>query len=284
MYKIITMRKLNDSVSYMEIEAPFIAKKIKPGQFIILRIDQTGERVPFTVAKTDADKGILTVIFQIVGKTTRKLASLNAGDELLDVVGPLGQPTPLQDYKNVAVIGGGLGCAIAYPLAKSLYDNGAHVEIIAGFRTKDIIILEDELKACCHKLYMCTDDGTYGEKGFVTNILENRIKEGAGYDCVIAVGPLIMMKFVAKLTKPYGIKTIVSMNPIMIDGTGMCGGCRVNVGGETKFACVDGPDFDGHLIDFDSAIKRAATYKKQEREALDHYCKMLEAADKAKTN
>ena len=284
MFKIVTKQTLNDAVTLMEIEAPYISKKIKPGQFIILRIDQNGERVPFTVAKSDIAKGTITIIFQKVGKTTRQLDALIVGDMILDLVGPLGMPTQLEKYKNAAVVGGGLGCAIAYPLAKSLFDLGAHVDIVAGFRSRDIVILEDEMKSCSQRLFICTDDGTYGEKGFVTNVLEKLIKEGAGYDCVIAIGPLIMMKFLSELTRPYGIKTIVSMNPIMIDGTGMCGCCRISVGGKTKFACVDGPDFDEHEVDFDSAMKRMSTYKKQERTSLDHYCKMLEAADETAKN
>lgn len=282
MYKIIEMQRLNPAVNRMVVEAPFIAKKIQPGQFIILRINEEGERVPFTVAEHDAEKGTVTIIFQEVGKTTRQLAALKSGDSLQDFVGPLGMPTELEGYKKAAVIGGGLGCAIAWPLAKSLHDHGAHVDMIAGFRTKDLIILEDEMTAASSKLFVCTDDGTYGEKGFVTNVLEREIQSGAGYDCVIAVGPLPMMKFVSLLTKKYNIKTIVSMNPIMIDGTGMCGGCRITVGGKTKFACVDGPDFDGHEVDFDEAIRRLSTYKPQERNSLDHYCKMLEAADNIK--
>ena len=281
MFKIITKQELNESVTLMEIEAPFISKKIKAGQFIILRIDENGERVPFTVAKSDLIKGTVTIIFQKVGKTTRQLGALGEGDMILDLVGPLGMPTQLEKYKNAAVVGGGLGCAIAYPLAKSLFDSGAHVDIVAGFRSRDIVILEDEMKACSQRLFICTDDGSYGEKGFVTNVLERLIKESADYDCVIAIGPLIMMKFLSELTRPYGIKTIVSMNPIMIDGTGMCGCCRISVGGKTKFACVDGPDFDGHEVDFDAAMKRMTTYKPQERTTLDHYCKMLEAADEA---
>jgi ferredoxin--NADP+ reductase len=278
MYKIVNMLALNSNVKLMEIEAPFIAKKTRPGQFVIVRIDSYGERVPFTIEKADVQKGTVTIIFQEVGKTTHQLGMLKIGDSILDLVGPLGMPTPLDGVKKAAVVGGGLGCAIAYPLAKHLFDEGADVDIIAGFRTRDIVILEEEMKASSQRLFLCTDDGSYGQKGFVTNVLENLIKEGAGYDCVIAVGPLIMMKFVAMLTKPYGIRTIISMNPIMIDGTGMCGCCRVTVGGETKFACVDGPDFDGHKVDFDEALKRLSTYKKQERESLDHYCKMLEAA------
>jgi ferredoxin--NADP+ reductase len=284
MFKIVNMFALNSNVKLMEIEAPFIAKKTRPGQFVIVRIDACGERVPFTIEKADTQKGTVTIIFQEVGKTTRQLGTLKAGDSVLNLVGPLGMPTPLEGVKNVAVVGGGLGCAIAYPLAKHLFDEGAHVDIIAGFRTRSIVILEEEMKAGSQRLFLCTDDGSYGQKGFVTNVLENLIKEGAGYDCVIAVGPLIMMKFVSQLTKPYGIRTIISMNPIMIDGTGMCGCCRVTVGGETKFACVDGPDFDGHKVDFDEAMKRLSTYKKQERESLDHYCKMLEAAQIAPNN
>lgn len=279
MFKIIKMRALNSSVKEMEVEAPFIAKKIRPGQFVILRIDDHGERVPFTMSKANPETGTVTIIFQEVGKTTKQLGSMKAGDSILDFVGPLGEPTELEGIKKAAIVGGGLGCAIAFPIAKHLFESGANVDIIAGFRTRDIIILEDEMKASSQRLFICTDDGSYGEKGLVTNALERLIKEGAGYDCVIAIGPIIMMKFVAELTKKYDIKTIVSMNPIMIDGTGMCGCCRITVGGETKFACVDGPDFDGHKVDFDGAMKRLATYKKQEREKLDHYCKMIAAAD-----
>lgn len=274
MFKIVSKRVLNPAVVMMEIEAPFIAKKIQAGQFIILRIDEYGERVPFTVADTDLGKGTVTIIFQIVGKSTKELSRLNAGDTIRDFVGPLGRPTELEGIKKVAVIGGGLGCAIAYPQAKHLFHAGAEVDIIAGFRSKDIVILEDEMRAVSNRLLICTDDGTYGKKGFVTNALEDEIKAGANYDCVIAIGPLPMMKFVSLLTKKYNIRTIVSLNPIMIDGTGMCGGCRVTVGGKTKFACVDGPDFDGHQVDFDEAMKRLGTYKTEEHAALDHYCKL----------
>jgi len=281
MFKILNIKTLNQSVKQFEIEAPYIAKKIQPGQFVILRIDSRGERVPFTVASTDTVKGTVTIIFQEVGKTTKQLGMMKAGDSLLDFVGPLGMPTPLENVKKAAVVGGGLGCAIAYPLAKHLFTSGAQVNIIAGFRSREIVILEEEMKACSQRLFICTDDGSYGEKGLVTNLLERLINEGAGYDCVIAVGPLVMMKFVSLLTRQYGIKTIVSMNPIMIDGTGMCGCCRITVDGETKFACVDGPDFDGHKVDFDEAAKRLATYKPQERAALEHFCKMQESADKA---
>lgn len=274
MFKIVSKRVLNPAVVMMEIEAPFVAKKIQAGQFIILRIDEHGERVPFTVADTDLEKGTITIIFQIVGKSTKELSRLNAGDSIRDFVGPLGRPTELEGVKKVAVIGGGLGCAIAYPQAKHLFKTGAEVDIIAGFRSKDIVILEDEMRAVSNRLIICTDDGTYGKKGFVTNALEDEIKAGANYDCVIAIGPLPMMKFVSLLTKKYNIRTIVSLNPIMIDGTGMCGGCRVTIGGKTKFACVDGPDFDGHQVDFDEAMKRLGTYKAEEHAAMDHYCKL----------
>ena len=274
MYKIISKRELNKNIIMMEIEAPFIAKKTKPGQFIIIRVDEKGERVPFTVSGTDKVSGTISIIFQVLGKSTLKLAALSAGDEVLNLVGPLGLPTELEGIKNVAVVGGGLGCAIAYPQAKHLFDMGAKVDLIAGFRTKELIILEDEMRACSNRLFICTDDGSYGEKGFVTDMLETLINQGAGYDCVIAIGPLPMMKFVSLLTKKYDIKTIVSMNPIMIDGTGMCGGCRVTVGGKTRFACVDGPDFDGHQVDFDEAMKRLNTYKSEEKEETDHYCRL----------
>lgn len=284
MFNIVKAYDLTSSIRFIEIEAPYVAKKIKPGQFIILRIDKTGERVPFTVAQANPERGTVSIIFQQVGKTTKQLATLNAGDKILDFVGPLGMPTDLTDIKKAAVVGGGLGCAIAFPIAKSLFDSKADVDIIAGFRSKDFVILNDEMKAVSHRLFICTDDGSFGEKGLVTDILGRLMKDGTNYDCVIAIGPLIMMKFVSELTRPYGIKTIVSMNPIMIDGTGMCGCCRVTVGGKTKFACVDGPDFDGHEVDFDEAIKRLTTYKKQEREAYEHYCKMLETADQIASN
>lgn len=280
MFRILRKQTLNPVVKLMEIEAPFVAAKAKPGQFIILRIDDRGERIPFTIAGFDRGKGTVTIIFQEVGKATKQLGSLNEGDSILDFVGPLGMPTPIDGIRRAAVVGGGLGCAIAYPQAKALFEQGAKVDIIAGFRTKELVILEEEMRACSDRLFICTDDGSYGEKGFVTNRLEELVKSGSDYDCVIAIGPLPMMKFVSLLTKPYGIHTIVSMNPIMIDGTGMCGCCRVTVGGKTRFACVDGPDFDGHEVDFDEAIARLATYKEQERNAYDHYCHMLEQAGK----
>lgn len=270
MFKIVNKRNLNDSVTLMEIQAPFIAKKALAGQFIIFRVDEMGERVPLTIADYDRDLGTITLIFQVVGKSTQQLAKLNIGDTILDVVGPLGLPTHTgEDIKNVCVVGGGVGCAIAYPQAKSLHKKGIKVDVIAGFRNKDIVILEDEFKKVSDELIITTDDGSYGTKGFVTNALKEQIEKGKKYDLVIAIGPVIMMKFISELTKEYGIKTMVSLNPIMIDGTGMCGGCRVTVGGKIKYACVEGPDFDGHEVDFDELMNRNATYKEEE-----HSCKM----------
>lgn len=274
-YKIIRKEMLNSTVFLMEVEAPLVARKAEPGQFIILKIDEYGERVPFTVADFDREKGTITIIVQIVGKTTRDLANMQAGEELMDFAGPLGQPTPLDGKKKVAVIGGGLGTAIAYPQAKKLHELGADVTVITGFRSKELVILEDELKAIANKLIVATDDGSNGNKGFVTDMLENEIKSGEKFDEVIAIGPLVMMKFVCKLTEKYDIPTMVSMNPVMIDGTGMCGGCRVIVGGETKFACVDGPDFDGHKIDWDSAMKRGRMFKDYEaRSCEEGHCRI----------
>ena len=281
MNTICKKRVLNEQVVLMEIEAPKIAKKCEPGQFIILKIDEFGERIPLTVADYDREKGTVTIIYQIVGKTTQKLSEMEEGDALMDFVGPLGVASHLEGYKRVAVVGGGLGCAIAYPQAKKLFQLGAQVDVIAGFRTKDLIILEDEMKACSTNLYMMTDDGSNGNKGFVTDQLRTLLEGDQKYDMVIAIGPLIMMKFVCQLTNEFGVKTIISMNPIMIDGTGMCGGCRVTVGGETKFACVDGPDFDGHLVDFDEAIRRSGMYKEQQDQSLsEHKCRMLEKGEK----
>ncbi len=269
MYKILRKEELNEQITLFEVHAPYVARKVKAGQFIILRVSELGERVPLTVADYDREKGSVTIIFQKIGKSTMELGALNEGDSILDFVGPLGVATHLDGVKKAAVIGGGLGTAIAYPSAKALFNNGAEVDLIAGFRNKDLIILEDELKKVCNNLYITTDDGSNGRKGFVTDMLKELIEKGNEYDLVIAIGPLMMMKFVCALTKEYGIKTIVSMNPVMIDGTGMCGGCRVTVGGETKFACVDGPDFDGHLVDFDGAIRRQAMFKSQEKKACD---------------
>lgn len=272
MFKIIRKKQLNEQVVLFEIEAPFIAAKAEAGQFIIFRLDEQGERVPLTIADYDRQKGSITIIFQTVGASTMKLGELNEGDYISDVVGPLGTPTEYGDnIRKVAVIGGGVGCAIAYPQAKKLFNMGVEVDLIAGFRNKDIIILEDEMKAVSTNLHICTDDGSYGTKGFVTDKLKELIESGNKYDEAIAIGPVIMMKFISKLTQPYGIKTLVSLNPIMIDGTGMCGGCRVTVDGKIRYACVDGPDFDGHKVDFDELMKRNSTYKKQEAE---HICRL----------
>lgn len=275
MYKILKKEVLNPTVTKMVIDAPLIAKKAEPGQFVILRTDKDGERIPLTVADYDREKGTVTIIFQIVGATTNQLNTFNEGDYIQDFVGPLGTPTKTEGLKKVAVVGGGVGCAIAYPVTKKLYDMGVEVHSIVGFRNKDLVILEDEFRSHSNVFKLMTDDGSYGEKGLVTNALEQLIEEGNTYDEVITIGPLIMMKFVSLLTKKHDIKTVVSMNPIMIDGTGMCGGCRLTVGGETKFACVDGPDFDGHKVDFDEAIKRGQMYKDFEKHAYEESCNLL---------
>lgn len=269
MFQILDKKTLNDTVTLMTVSAPFIAKKVNPGQFIIIRIDEKGERIPLTVADFDCEKGTLTIIFQAIGYSTKKLSKLIVGDYILDVVGPLGTPTDFGNPKRAAVIGGGVGCAIAYPQAKALHNMGIKTDIIAGFRNLDIVILEDEMKAVSDNCYIVTDDGSYGEKGLVTDVLK-RLIPIENYDLVIAIGPIPMMKYVSLTTKDHNIKTIVSLNPIMIDGTGMCGGCRVSVGGEIKFACVDGPDFDGHLVDFDELMRRNSFYKKEEA----HACRM----------
>lgn len=275
MYKIVRKEVLNPTVTLMEIDAPLIAKKAEPGQFIILRVDQDGERIPLTVADFDREKGTVTIIFQIVGATTEKLNHKEQGECIADFVGPLGVASHTDGLKKVAVVGGGVGCAIAYPIAKKLHNLGCEVHSIVGFRNKDLVILENEFDQVSDVLKMMTDDGSHGEKGLVTDALKALIESGEKYDEVITIGPLIMMKFVCKLTKEYGIKTVVSMNPIMIDGTGMCGGCRLTVGGETKFACVDGPDFDGHLVDFDEAIERGSMYKEFERHAYSEACNLF---------
>ena len=275
MYKILKKESLNPTVTLMEIDAPLIAKKAEPGQFIILRVDEAGERIPLTVADYDREKGTVTIIFQIVGATTEKLNHLNEGDCLHDFVGPLGTPSRVEGIKKAAVIGGGVGCAIAYPVAKKLHALGAEVHSVVGFRSKDLVILEEQFNAVSDKFVVKTDDGSYGTKGLVTDALKELIEQGEQYDEVIAIGPLIMMKFVCKLTKEYGIKTTVSMNPIMVDGTGMCGGCRLTVGGETKFACVDGPDFDGHLVDFDEAMERGSMYRSFEAEQREAACNLF---------
>ncbi|MBQ8162856.1 MAG: sulfide/dihydroorotate dehydrogenase-like FAD/NAD-binding protein [Clostridia bacterium] len=275
MFEIIKRKELNKTVTLMEISAPKVAKKAQPGQFIILRTDENGERIPLTVADYDREKGTVTVIFQIVGATTEKLNAMREGDCLCDFVGPLGRATETDGLKKVAVVGGGVGCAIAYPVAKKLHSLGCEVHAIAGFRTRELVILEDEFKNASSKFLLMSDDGSAGEKGLVTNALEKLIESGEKYDEVITIGPLPMMKFVCLLTKKYGIKTVASMNPIMIDGTGMCGCCRLSVGGEMKFACVDGPEFDGHLIDFDETIERASTYKQFERRKHKEACNLF---------
>lgn len=278
MYKIVKRQQLNDTVVRLDVEAPFIAKKAKAGQFIIFRIDEHGERIPLTIADTDPEKGTVSIIFQIVGQSTMLLSQMKEGDFILDFVGPLGAATEFGDAKKVCVIGGGVGNAIAYPSAKALFNMGVDVDVIAGFRSKDIVILEDEYKSICNRLFITTDDGSYGEKGFVTNKLQSLIDEGNNYDLVIAIGPIPMMKFVSKVTEPYNIKTLVSLNPIMIDGTGMCGGCRVTVGGKIKFACVDGPDFDGHKVDYDELMQRNSTYRDFEAHDKEH-CRMYNAVN-----
>ncbi len=272
MYPIEQVETLTEGIVRMVISAPAIARKICPGQFIMLRIDERGERIPLTMNNCDPDTGTITIIFQAVGATTMRLAQMSAGESILDVVGPLGNPTDFGDAQRVCVVGGGLGSAIAYPQAKWLFEQGREVDVIMGFRTSDLIILDEEMDACCTRKIVVTDDGSNGNKGLVTQPLQQRIEEGANYDLVVAVGPIIMMKFVAATTKPFGIKTLVSMNPLMIDGTGMCGGCRVKVGDEYLHACVDGPDFDAHLVDYDDAMRRAALYRNFEdtaRQALE---------------
>ena len=275
MFKIVKKQPLNPTVTKMVIEAPLVARKAKAGQFVILRASEDGERIPLTIAGYDREAGTVDIIFQIVGGTTMELNAKNEGDYLPDFVGPLGKATEIEGLKKVAVVGGGVGCAIALPVAQALHDAGAEVHSFVGFRSKDLVILEDEFKACSDKLFMMTDDGSYGSKGVVTVPLEEAIKAGENYDEVIAIGPVIMMKFVCLTTKKYNVKTVISMNPIMVDGTGMCGGCRLTVGGETKFACVDGPDFDGHLVDFDEAMKRGAMYRDFEGHKREETCNLL---------
>lgn len=275
MFKILKREELNPTVTRLEIEAPLVAAKALPGQFVILRVDEKGERIPLTVADYDREKGTVTVIFQIVGGTTEKLNHKKEGEFLEDFVGPLGRPSELDGLKKVAVVGGGVGCAIAYPVAKKLAENGTEVHSVVGFRNKELVILEKEFSSCSAKYVIMTDDGSYGEKGLVTDALEKLIKSGENYDEVIAIGPLVMMKFVSRLTEKYGIKTVVSMNPVMVDGTGMCGGCRITVGGETKFACVDGPEFDGHKVDFDEAIKSSVKFRSDEIGHREKVCNLF---------
>ena len=275
MYRIVEKTPLNPTVTKMVVEAPLIAKKALPGQFVILRAGADSERIPLTVADYDREKGTVTVIFQVVGAGTMELGALKEGEFLHDFVGPLGRASELDGLKKVCVVGGGVGCAIALPVAKALHEKGAEVHSVVGFRTQDLVILEDEFRACSDKFVLMSDDGSCGRKGLVTAALEELIQAGEQYDEVIAIGPLVMMKFVVAVTKKYNVKTVVSMNPIMIDGTGMCGGCRLTVGGKTKFACVDGPEFDGFEVDFDEAIHRGAMYKEFEAHAREEACNLL---------
>ena len=279
MFEIVEKQVLNPTVTRMKIHAPLIAKKAQPGQFIILRTDAEGERIPLTVGGYDREAGTVTIIFQVVGATTEKLNHMEVGDCLHDFVGPLGRATKTEGLKKVCVVGGGVGCAIALPVAQKLHEQGCEVHSVVGFRSKNLAILEDEFKACSDKFVPMSDDGTYGTKGLVTAALEELIQSGETYDEVIAIGPIVMMKFVCKVTKQYNMKTIVSMNPIMIDGTGMCGGCRLTVGGKTKFACVDGPEFDGFEVDFDEAMKRGSMYKDFERHAYEETCNLFKGAN-----
>ena len=281
MFKVVKKEFLNEAktICLFEIEAPLVARHAQAGQFVIFRLDEQGERTPVSVAGYDREKGTVTVMVQAAGRTTRMLHTVEEGDYITDIVGPLGHPTVYDGLKKVCVVGGGVGCAIAYPIAQEMYKRGIEVTFIAGFRSADIVILKEELAACSHKLIMCTDDGTYGEKGFTTQFLKQEIDANIAegkpqFDRVIAIGPDIMMKFLADVTRPYGINTIISLDPIMVDGTGMCGGCRVIVGGQTKFACVDGPDFDAHQVDFDNLLKRAAFYKEEQDKAAQHICRM----------
>ena len=275
MYKILKKEVLNPTVTRMDIDAPMVARKAQPGQFIILRTDKDGERIPLTIADYDRENGTVTIIFQVVGGTTEKLNHMNEGDYLCDFVGPLGRATHTEGLKKVAVVGGGVGCAIALPVAKKLHAEGCEVHSIIGFRNKDLVILEKEFDENSSRVCKMSDDGSWGEKGLVTDALKKLIESGEKYDEVITIGPLIMMKFVCKLTKEYGVKTVASMNPVMIDGTGMCGGCRLSVGGKTVFACVDGPEFDGHEIDFDEAMERSTMYKEFERHKYEETCNLF---------
>lgn len=274
MYKIVSKRKLNDSMTWLVIDAPMVARKAKPGQFIILRTDEYGERIPLTMAGHDSEKGTIDIIYAAVGRTTMLMDQLEEGDYLADVVGPLGKPTHMEGLRRVAVVGGGTGNALAYPLATGMYKEGIHVDMIAGFKNKGMVILEDEFKAGTDNLYITTDDGSYGEKGFTTDKLKELIESGNQYDEIVAVGPPVMMKFVCQIAQDYGIPSIASLTAYMVDGTGMCGGCRAIIGGENKFVCVDGPEFDGSLVDWDELIKRNTFYKEQETEDAAHICRL----------
>ena len=276
MYRILKKEALNPTVTRMVVEAPLVARSAQPGQFVILRVDQQGERIPLTIAGYDRKAGTVTIIFQLVGASTLALDRLNPGDAIQDFAGPLGTPSHTEGLKKVAVVGGGVGCAIALPVAQKLHDQGAVVHAIVGFRSKDLVILKEEFQAASDKLLLMTDDGSAGQKGLVTDALKELIESGEQYDQVIAIGPLVMMKFVCALTKQYDLPTVVSMNPLMVDGTGMCGGCRLTVGGTMRFACVDGPDFDGHQVDFDEAIARAAIYRPQEQQAREQHCRLFQ--------
>ena len=275
MYRIVKKEALKPTVTLYEIEAPMVAKKAEPGQFIILRVDENGERIPITIHDYDREKGTVTIIVQTVGATTEKLSHKQQGEFIQDFVGPLGRPTETEGKKKVCVVGGGVGCAIAYPVLKKFHDCGAEVHAVVGFKNKDGVILEDKFKSASDVMKLVTDDGSYGEKGLVTDALKQLIEEGNQYDEIFAIGPAIMMKFVSKTTEPYGIPTTVSMSPIMVDGTGMCGGCRLTVGGETKFACVDGPDFDGHKVDWDESLKRGKMYFDWERHKHEEVCNLF---------
>ncbi len=279
MYQIARKISLNPTVTLMDVRAPLVANKALPGQFIILRADEDGERIPLTVAGTDPEKGLVTIIFQIVGATTFRLNQLNEGDAIPDFAGPLGEPTDLEGISSACIVGGGVGCAIAWPIAKALKQRGCRVTGIIGFRTKDLVILEDEFRQCCDRLIVMTDDGSYGEKGNVTQPLKTLLEGGEKFDKVVAIGPLVMMKFTVLACKPFGVPVTVSMNPIMIDGTGMCGGCRLSLntpeGRVTRFACVDGPDFDGYQVDFDEAIRRGRMYSAFERHAYEETCRLF---------
>ena len=275
MYRIVKKEALKPTVTLYEIEAPMVAKKAEPGQFIILRVDENGERIPITIHDFDREKGTVTIIVQTIGATTEKLRHKAEGEYIQDFVGPLGRPTETEGKKKVCVVGGGVGCAIAYPVLKEFHDCGAEVHAVVGFKNKDLVILEDKFRAASSVLKLMTDDGSYGEKGLVTDALKELIDAGNQYDEIFAIGPAIMMKFVSKTTEPYGIPTTVSMSPIMVDGTGMCGGCRLTVGGETKFACVDGPDFDGHKVDWDESLKRGKMYFDWERHKYEETCNLF---------
>ena len=274
MHKVVYKRQLSHDMFWMELEAPYVAAKARPGQFIIFRVDEYGERVPLTMAGSNKEKGTVTIIFQAVGRSTSLLSQVEEGESIADITGPLGRPTEMEGLKRVCVVGGGTGNALAYPVAKGLHDAGVIVDMVSGFKTEELIVLEDEFKAAVDNFYLITDDGTKGEKGFTTDKLKALIDSGVQYDEVITVGPPVMMKFVCKVTEPYGIKTIASLTALMIDGTGMCGGCRVSVGGETKYACVDGPEFDGQLVDWDTLIARNAYYMAEEQEERDHVCRL----------